>query len=98
MCSRSGPVCTYLAIEALADGGVAAGVPRDLAMGIAQQTVSFSLFSAVPKLLICVDSSTPVLEVAFYQVYTRTGFESTVDGLVCQTGAQAELLQTQLKS
>ncbi|KAJ8449794.1 hypothetical protein Cgig2_001450 [Carnegiea gigantea] len=39
MCSRSGPVCTSLAMEALADGGVAAGVPRDLAMGIASQTI-----------------------------------------------------------
>lgn len=90
-----------MAIEALADGGVAAGVPPDLAMGIASQTASFSQFSAVPKLLICANSSTPVLEVAFYQVYNpskRTGLESTLDGLVCQTGAQAELLQIQLKS
>ncbi|KAF8398274.1 hypothetical protein HHK36_017201 [Tetracentron sinense] len=37
--SGSGPAYIYLAIDAMADGGVAAGLPRELALGLASQTV-----------------------------------------------------------
>lgn len=37
--SASGPAYIYVAIEALADGGVAAGLPRDISLALAAQTV-----------------------------------------------------------
>lgn len=39
-CSGAGTAYVYIAIEAMADGGVAAGLPRDVALGFAAQAVS----------------------------------------------------------
>ena len=43
--SGSGPAYAFLAIEAMADGGVKMGLPRDLAIKLAAQTLKVSKLS-----------------------------------------------------
>ncbi|KAG1338502.1 Pyrroline-5-carboxylate reductase [Cocos nucifera] len=98
--SGSGPAYIYLAIEALADGGVAAGLPRDLALGLASQTVlgaaaMVNLTEKHPGQLKDAVTSPAGTTIAGIQELERGAFRGTLmNAVVAATKRCRELSQT----
>ncbi|XP_026655865.2 pyrroline-5-carboxylate reductase-like isoform X2 [Phoenix dactylifera] len=98
--SGSGPAYVYRAIEALADGGVAAGLPRDLVLGLASQTVlgaaaTVNLTGKHPGQLKDAVTSPAGTTVAGIQELERGAFRGTLmNAVVAATKRCRELSQT----